>query len=356
MAPLPLKVRLIALHDEYGRPELGPSFEYHNLFLPLKRLFSDVELFDFYGRFKRNGKTAMNQELLDYIREHRPNLTIIVPFGDEFIPDIIDQLQDFTTTLCYFFDDIWRTKFAQFWIPHFHYFTTTQTSMLRRYSEMGYRNALYSPCGYNSQLYQRKPGEKEYDVSFIGGWHPYRSWLIKQLRKAGIKVAVWGKTWPSGRISHEGMIEVFQRTKIGLNLTDSATTFDLRRQMNYFLSSRWALRDALFSPKRKESMKARHFELAGCGTFQLSYYVEDLEHCFEIGKEIAIYTDVDDLIEKARYYLKHDEEREAIACAGYRRALAEHTMERRFLDIAGHICGSRIGLEHTGMTSGNGGS
>ena len=75
----------------------------------------------------------------------------------------------------------------------------------------------------------------------------------------------------------------------------------------------------------------------GCGAFQISYYVEDLEHCYDIGKEIIIFMDIDDLIEKIRYFLKHDEEREAIADAGYRRAVRDHSYAVRFMGIARHI-------------------
>lgn len=84
-------------------------------------------------------------------------------------------------------------------------------------------------------------------------------------------------------------------------------------------------------------MKARQFEINGCGGFQLSYYVDGLEHCYEIGREIVVYLDVDDLISKVKYYLAHDDEREAIASRGYQRTLAEHTYTQRFQSIFARI-------------------
>jgi spore maturation protein CgeB len=39
---------------------------------------------------------------------------------------------------------------------------------------------------------------------------------------------------------------------------------------------------------------------------------------------------VDDLVDRARYYLTHEAERRAIAEAGHRRTLGEHTYEQRF--------------------------
>ena len=39
------------------------------------------------------------------------------------------------------------------------------------------------------------------------------------------------------------------------------------------------------------------------------------------------------MIDKIRYYLKHNKEREAIALSGYEQTLKEHTYEKRFNEI-----------------------
>ncbi|WP_352429222.1 glycosyltransferase [Thermoflexus sp.] len=74
----------------------------------------------------------------------------------------------------------------------------------------------------------------------------------------------------------------------------------------------------------------RIFEGAACGALVLTDAVANgLEELFEIGKEIVVYRDDADLMEKIAYYLRHDAEREAIARAGQRRVLAEHTYLHR---------------------------
>ena len=50
---------------------------------------------------------------------------------------------------------------------------------------------------------------------------------------------------------------------------------------------------------------------------------------FEEGKEIACFSDEDELIDKINYYLLHDEEREKIRQSGHAQALREHTWENR---------------------------
>ena len=54
-----------------------------------------------------------------------------------------------------------------------------------------------------------------------------------------------------------------------------------------------------------------------------------LEQLFEDGKELISFRGMNDLREKADYWLNHPEERLAIADAGKRRAHAEHTYRLR---------------------------
>ena len=104
------------------------------------------------------------------------------------------------------------------------------------------------------------------------------------------------------------MIKIFNQSKINLNLSNA---------------SRLGV----------EQIKGRDFEVPGCGGFLITGYAENIEEYFDVGKEIVCYRDVDDLVNKIRHYLKYDDEREAIAKAGYARVLREHTYERRFRNI-----------------------
>jgi spore maturation protein CgeB len=61
--------------------------------------------------------------------------------------------------------------------------------------------------------------------------------------------------------------------------------------------------------------------------------VPHLEDYFVEGEEIGVFDNEDDLIPQIRYWLEHPEERAAVAEAGYRRVLAEHTYDDRFEEI-----------------------
>lgn len=57
---------------------------------------------------------------------------------------------------------------------------------------------------------------------------------------------------------------------------------------------------------------------------------ENLHDYLVPGRDCVTFETVDDLVDQVRYYLKHEDERRAIAEAGYQRTLAEHTYAARF--------------------------
>jgi len=84
-----------------------------------------------------------------------------------------------------------------------------------------------------------------------------------------------------------------------------------------------------FNKNIRDDINYRTFETCGCGTFLLTNYTPNLEKLFDIGKEIVIYEDLNDLDEKVKYYLDNPQEREDIAELGYKRVKKEHTYFER---------------------------
>ncbi len=333
------RVMFVASLFNNGREEHGLSYEYYNLYKPLEQAVGSVDTFDFMQKAREGGLQRMNESLLALVKRDRPAFVLLVPFRDQFDPAVMDELKKYTTTVAYFFDDVWRREYSDFWAPHFTYVTTSDVNGVRRFREAGSANAVYSPFGCNHEIFMKKDFEKIYDVAFVGQFHPYRAWWIRQIRRAGINVGVWGHGWGTGHAGEDDMVRIFNQARINLNLSNS-TSWDLR----YVLALRRPITETLRAWKRtimrgdakdREQVKGRHFEISACGGFQLSYYVEGLERHYRIGEEIALYASPDDLIETIRYYLKHDDEREEIAIRAYERTTREHTMVHRFRDLLG---------------------
>lgn len=78
----------------------------------------------------------------------------------------------------------------------------------------------------------------------------------------------------------------------------------------------------------------RLFEATGAGTLLITDYKDNLEDLFAIGKEIVAYRSPEEASALIHYYLAHPEEAEAIAQAGQRRTLNDHTYEKRMRSTA----------------------
>ena len=74
----------------------------------------------------------------------------------------------------------------------------------------------------------------------------------------------------------------------------------------------------------------REFEAPMCGALYCTGYMDELCDFFEPDKEIIVYHDSHELLDKVRFYLSHEKESEKIRRAGMARAVKEHTYHRRF--------------------------
>jgi spore maturation protein CgeB len=81
----------------------------------------------------------------------------------------------------------------------------------------------------------------------------------------------------------------------------------------------------------------REFEAPMCGALYITGYSDELALFFEPDREVVVYRNVFELLEKVRYYLKRPDQAEKIRKAGYRRAIQEHTYHHRFESLFRHL-------------------
>lgn len=325
-------------HD-YGVETRGFSYEYINVHLPLADIYGgeNVILFDFMSEIKRLGRSGMNQSLKQKVMTEKPDVTVFCLFEDEFDKATVDGLRGHTKTAAYFFDDPWRQKYVREWIGHFDYFSTPDYYMYRQYESEGVKKAVYSPFGFNPKVYKKLQTEKKYDVTFVGGQSPLRKWIIGMLEKEGIRVQAFGRGWGSkdSWVSQEQIVEIINQSRINLNLSNGIS-YDMKFLASCLTSPR-AVKDVLLLKKHREQVKGRHFEINGCGGFQLSYYVPGLNTVYEIEKEIAAFDNVYNLPDMIRFYLKNEGLRESIAIAGYERSQKCHIAQNYLKNFISRI-------------------
>jgi Glycosyl transferases group 1 len=134
--------------------------------------------------------------------------------------------------------------------------------------------------------------EKDIDILFVGSMLPRRSeWIESLSRHHSIRIE---------QAFGSEMVKLFNRAKIILNI-----------HAEDYLDT-----------------ETRVFEALGCGSFLLSEKLSK-ENPFTSGKHLVEAECFEDMAEKIHYYLKHDDEREAIANKGYTEALRKHTYTKR---------------------------
>jgi spore maturation protein CgeB len=323
---IPARLLAVILKHEYGDPARGDSYERVYFYGALSRMFAEARLFDF-GPYLRRPE-ALQRDLLRETEAFSPDVIFFTLFEEQFAPATLDRLRERALTLNWFCDDQWRFRdFSRRYAPHFTWAVTTDRFAVEKYHAAGCPNVILSQWAAGDTLpgFDGDPGEVQHEVSFVGAADPYRAWVVRELARRGVEVACYGSGWPRGRLSHEGMADVFRRSRVNLNLSNSRS-YDLR----FALASWRNFRHFRTSPKNKEQIKGRHFEIGAWGGFQLTNYVEFLEDYFDIGREIAVHGALGDLADKIRFYLRHEELRRSIAAAGHRRIRREHTYDRRF--------------------------
>lgn len=82
-------------------------------------------------------------------------------------------------------------------------------------------------------------------------------------------------------------------------------------------------------PNIKSGIPLRIWDVLGSGGFLLTNYQAEIPYYFEEGKDLVCFDGIDDLREKVGYYLNHEEERQEIACNGYRKVKEKHSYIER---------------------------
>ena len=149
--------------------------------------------------------------------------------------------------------------------------------------------------------------KKDILISFVGRTDRIgRKEFLDHLEKNNVAVELYGEGTKNGMITAEQKIDIYKRSKISLNFSGCAEYFHDKGVKKI--------------DKRIKQVKGRIWELVLCKTLVITDYAPCLERSFNIGEEIVIFEDERDMLEKVRYYMQNDAERERIALNGLNRA------------------------------------
>ena len=246
-----------------------------------------------------------------------PDLLLSQTWGSLIYPEILSRIRDKfgTFVINISMDDrhqYWGRKVNGNWdgvyplIPHIDLALTAAPECVDWYLKEGCP-AVFFPEASDPAIFHPIPElPKIHDVCFVGRRYGIREKIVLALRRASIRVTAYGDNWEKGRIATEDVPRLFAQSKIILGMGTIGHCHDFY------------------------ALKMRDFDGPMSGSCYLTHDNNDLHKLYDVGKEIITYHTIDDCVDMARYYLRQDVEREAIAKSGYLRAAKEHTWDKRF--------------------------
>ncbi len=261
----------------------------------------------------------MNKKFLELIEKEKPDYIFLgmrPGEPDAYILPEIRKISPKTKIFTLFADDdIYFEIFSRYIILFFDYGLLFQRKYLSNYKNEGSEN-VFPITMLNTTFFRPLDIEKKYDVIFIGAPKTKlsrRYEYIKFLKENGVKIKLFGLGWANypdfkdiygGVLSSEEMIKIINQSKIYLCLSKN----------DY----------------GEPHMTLKFLEGSACKTFVLTEYFKEYLKLFKENKEIIMFKNKNELLQKINYYLKNDNEREKIAKAGYKKVLNNYNLDVEF--------------------------
>jgi hypothetical protein len=318
------ELKIIYLTDYDG------TFSINNTYFPLQE-FGTVFRFEMDPEDNRkqwySKKERVNREMVDFVKETmRVNsIDIIVCYqsGRTLTQETLEFYKTLTIPIINeTLDD--ERKFKSRKGPDGRYrgmkdickyfdlsLTTSKSAIVKYLVEGG--KPMYKDYAGNEKIYRKLGLEKKYDVAFIGADYGVRRSYVEYLRTNGIEVYTKGNGWEEGFSKPDEMIEIFNQAKIVLGFATVGKNDDI------FI------------------LKGRDFEVPLTGSFYITGYHEELYEYFDVGRDIETYKSKEELLEKVRYYLEHEQERELIAQHGYEKSINNYTAKKSYEKVFGYL-------------------
>jgi spore maturation protein CgeB len=342
------------------------SIWFRNLYLPMVDLGHEVVAFDFdlepfYSHadpdhpgtraFVEAQRPILEAELLNQVaRAHaeRPIDVFFSYFYSSFVrPEVIRQIAGMgIVTVNWYCNASYQFHLVSEIAPAYSYCLVPEKFRLDDYRAVD-AHPVYCQEAANPDFYRPQDVPREYDIAFVGSAYGDRPAYVRALLDAGLDAHVWGPGWselarPSSRtarlriagsrmklnalrrpppapmlpsancgspLTDDEMVTMFSRSKICLGFSSVGDTGNTKQPIR--------------------QVRLRDFEAPMSGAFYILEYLDEIEEFFVPGKEIVCFDGSADLVDKCRYYLDHEEEREKIRRAGHERALRDHTWQRR---------------------------
>jgi spore maturation protein CgeB len=350
---------------------------YRNLYEPLIEMGHDVFLYDSYqgkkAMFTNNIglRTEFSEKLLkEFRREHMKN-----PFDMFFSyfmngmvdEDIVKTISDMDVPTCNFScNNTHQFHLVDKISKCFDFNLHSEKDSKSKFDNIG-ATEIWWPMASNPKYFKPQNITKNTQASFVGANYALRSKNIEYLLENKIDVHAYGPGWDKVARTNlrahvkRGMLLMktlgFPPIRDQYRNSSILAELDCQRYMidtfpnnlhppvsddkliSLYSESYISLGFLDVYDKHDPSslithhLHLREFEAPMCGALYITGYMDELSEMFEPEKEVVTYRNQYELLDKVKFYLKHDNIANKIRKAARKRALKEHTYHHRYIKL-----------------------
>jgi spore maturation protein CgeB len=351
-----------------------------NLRRSLEDMGHELVRFDFPGwpdeadeHWQRVGKPRTNERLLSRfraaLRQGRVDLFYGYFYSSVVYPETIELIrQSGVPTVNFSCNNVHQFDLVRDIASRFDVCVVPERAAIADFKAVG-AVPVRIQLAANPSVYRPYPEPRIHDVTFVGQRYADRADFLDYLSRHGIDVRAWGAGWQTHKrldVAHgkaalaliederlDGIRRLIRR-RLSFAPAQACTSAQPEVDTSSFGGPRLLQADLVktfsqsrlslgfatagsshLSHKRLTHLRLREFEAPMSGALYLTEDQPELAEYFEPGKEVLTYVDRQDLLDKARYYLAHQEESERIRRGGFVRARQNHTWQHRFRELFG---------------------
>lgn len=271
--------------------------------------------------------------------ELRPDLVLVMNglhvFPENHLEMVAQVRAQGIRTAVWFADDPYFTDYTPSIAVQYDYVFTHELSCVELYRQAGNPRAHYLPMATSPAIYRPMAVENRYhsDICFIGNGFPNRIAFFNEITPflARHKIVIIGALWE--RLAGYERLE----ENIRLAWTPVDETVKFYNGAKLVINLHRGAVDPVYSKNTRQiegrSVNPRTYEIAACGTLQLTDVREDLALHYVPGQEIIPYASAAEFVNLADYYLRHEAERNRIAVRGLRRTILDHSFRSRLSQL-----------------------